>query len=312
MYFPLKFKLLLLRGQEMGILPVYKIFWIFLLLCAATCILQPVMAADNGTITIAYRGSGGSYVGETVVFDGRNTYGNTTLLKITGPGLPAEGVPVNNLNGASGGTTSVEVDQYGAWKYVWYASSVPGVEKLKTGKYTFTATDSHNPDKSSTAFFMLEKPEYKVSSSPNPVNPGNYVEVIGNAEQGITYARIDVADSSGKILHSFTSPVSSSGYFSYGFHVDMSPGQYPVTVSNPALKSSFGTVMSVVPEGGTQPVTIVTTPAQVSASRPAQVTAEMTTEPAPQPTPTKSPVALVTILAGLMAGCIVAGISRRL
>ena len=83
----------------MGIIPVNKIFCSFLLLCAAACVLQPVMA-DNGTITIAYRGSGGGYIGDTIVFDGRNTFGNTTLLKITGPGLPAEGVPVNNLNGA--------------------------------------------------------------------------------------------------------------------------------------------------------------------------------------------------------------------
>ena len=57
----------------MGILPANKVFCILLLLCAAVGILQPVMA-DNGTISIAYRGSGGSYVGETVVFDGRNIY----------------------------------------------------------------------------------------------------------------------------------------------------------------------------------------------------------------------------------------------
>jgi hypothetical protein len=311
MYFPLKFKLLLLRGQKMGFLPEHKIFCSFLLLCAAACILQPVMAADNGTITIAYRGSGGSYVGETVVFDGRNTYGNTTLLKITGPGLPAEGVPVNNLNGPSGATTSIDVDKYGAWKFVWYASSIPGGEKLKSGRYTFTAMDSLQPDKSATTLFMLKKPEYSVSVSPNPVNPGNYVEVIGTAEQGITFAKIDITDSSGKVLHTFTSPVSSSGYFSYGFHVDMNTGQYPVTVSNPALKSSFGTVLSVIPEGVTQPVTIVKTPVQESATRPAEVPVETTTVPVPKPSPTKSPVAPVTILAALMAGVIVAGSSRR-
>ena len=89
----------------MRILPVNRIFYAVLLLFAAACILQPVMA-DNGTITIAYRGSGGSYIGETVVFDGRNTYGNTTLIKISGLGLPPEGVPVTNLNGAAGGSVT--------------------------------------------------------------------------------------------------------------------------------------------------------------------------------------------------------------
>jgi hypothetical protein len=297
----------------MGILPANKVFCILLLLCAAVGILQPVVA-DNGTISIAYRGSGGSYVGETVVFDGRNTYGNTTLIKITGPGLPADGVSANNLNNPAGSTTSVEVDQYGVWKFVWYASSTQGIEKLKTGRYTFTATDSANPDKPATALFMLKKPEYSISASPNPVNPGKYVELVGTAEQGITFAKIDIADSSGRVLHTFTSPVSSSGYFNYGFHVDMDPGQYQVKVSNPELKAPFGTLISVVPEGGTLPVTMVATimtPAQVSAIPTDEVTEEETTVPVAKPSPTKSPVAPLTILAGLMTGLILAAISRR-
>src|SRR5512137_1676389 len=119
----------------MGIIPEHKIFCSFLLLCAAACVLQPVMA-ENGTITIAYRGSGGGYIGDTIVFDGRNTFGNMTLLKINGPGLPSDGVPVNNLNGPSGTATSVGVDQYGMWKFVWYASTIPGLERLQTARYT--------------------------------------------------------------------------------------------------------------------------------------------------------------------------------
>ena len=71
----------------MKILSVNKIFCSFLLLCAAACVLQPVMA-DNGTITIAYRGSGGSYVGDTVVFDGRNTYWEYDPYKNHRPGSP--------------------------------------------------------------------------------------------------------------------------------------------------------------------------------------------------------------------------------
>jgi hypothetical protein len=294
----------------MGVLPVNRIFCVLLLLGAAVCVLQPVMA-DDGTITIAYRGSGGSYIGETVVFDGRNTYGNTTLLKITGPGLPSDGVPVNNLNGPSGTATSVDVDRYGAWKFVWYASIVPGIDKLRTGRYTFTATDSSNPDKSATTLFMLKKPEYSVSASPNPVNPGRYIELIGTAEEGITYAKIEITDSSGRVLHTYTSPVSSSGYFSYGFHVDMDPGQYKVTVSNPALKVPFGTVISVVAEEGTQPVTIIMTPEQGSAIPTAKVTEEVTTEPAPKSSPTRSPVAPETVFAALIAGIIAFGIFRR-
>src|SRR5512136_3203574 len=104
MYFSSKFIFWLSRGHRMIKIPPTKIFSSLLLLCAAACILQPVMA-ENGTITIAYRGSGGSYIGDTVVFDGRNTYGNTTLIKVSGLGLPPEGVPVTNLNGAAGTAT---------------------------------------------------------------------------------------------------------------------------------------------------------------------------------------------------------------
>jgi len=289
---------------------VNKIFCVFLLLLAAPCIIQPVMA-DNGTISIAYRGSGGGYVGDTVVFDGRNTYGNTTMVKINGPGLPSEGVPVNNLNGPSGTGTPVEVDKNGEWRFGWYSSSVPGVEKLMTGRYTFTAIDSANPDRSATASFMLKKPDYSITASPNPVNPGKYVELIGTAEQGVAYAKIDIKDSSGNVLHSYSSPVSSSGYFSYSFHVDMAPGQYPVSVSNPSLKVPFGTVISVVSENGTVPVTTGTVPVQVSAVPVADVTAETTAVPASDPAPTKSPVALVTILAALITGIIAYAISRQ-
>lgn len=287
-----------------------KVFCSFLLLCAAACVLQPVMA-DNGTITISYRGSGGSYVGDTVVFDGRNTYGNTTMLWISGPGLPSEGVPVNNLNGAAGTATSVGVDQNGMWKFVWYASTVPGIEKLATARYTFTAADSRNPDKSATALFMLRKPEYSISAIPNPSKPGDYIELIGTAEQGITSAKIEVKDVSGTVRHTFTSPVGFSGSMSYGFHSDMEPGQYTVTVSNPALKVPFGTIISVVPEKATLPVTNVITPEPGSVLPTNEVPAEITSTQVSETSPARTPVSTVIIIAALVAGMILAPIIRR-
>ena len=294
----------------MKILSLNRIFCSVLLLFAAACVLQPVLA-DNGTISIAYRGAGGSYIGDTVVFDGKNTYGNTTLVKITGPGLPAQGVPVNNLNGVVGTGTPVDGDQYGSWKFGWYSSSVPGVEKLKTGRYTFTATDSVDPSKSSTTLFMLKKPEYSITVSPNPVAPGNYVELVGTAEQGISTAKIEIIDAAGKIVHTYTSPVSSSGYFNYGFHEDMGPGQYQVKVSNPSLKAPFGAVLSVVAEGNSTPAVTALTPEQTLVVPTAGRTEMATPVPATPTMPAKSPVALVTILAALAAGMVAHGISRR-
>jgi hypothetical protein len=277
--------------------------------------MLPVLAAD-GAITIGYRGSGGSYIGETVVFDGRNTYGNTTLLAITGPGLPPSGVPVNNLNGPAGTGTPVEVDQNGAWKFAWYASAVPGIERLNTARYTFIATDKANPEKSSTTFFMLKKPEYSITARPDPVSPGHYLELIGSAEQGITTAKIEIADSSGAVLHSFTSPVSSSGYFSYGLHVDMAPGRYRATVTSPELPVPFSTTFSVVPEEGTpaSPPAVTGTPAAPPATttETAGMTAEAVTSPqASVPAPTRSPLAPFGIFAAILAGVILAGSIRR-
>jgi hypothetical protein len=294
----------------MGKIPVNKIFCSFLLLYAAVCIVQPAMA-ENGTITIAYRGSGGIYIGDTITFDGYNTFGNTTLLKITGPGLPSDGVPMNNLNGPAGTTTSVGVDQYGMWKYVWYASNVPGLEKMQTARYTFTATDSANPEQSTTTSLYLKRPEFYITVSPNPSNPGDYIELIGSTEQDIDSAKIEVTDSSGKVLHTFASPVGAFGYLSYSFHGDMEPGQYTVTVSNPSLKAPYRTIMSVVAPEGTLPVTTVMTPEQGTAIPTAHGTEEATPMPASETSPTKSPVAPLTILAAVLAGIILAGISRR-
>ena len=279
-------------------IPVTTIFSSILLLCAAACILQPVMA-ENGTITIAYRGSGGSYIGETIVFDGRNTYGNATLIKITGPNLPSDGVQVNNLNAPSGTATSVGVDSDGRWKYVWYASSVPGLEKLQTARYTFTATDSSDATKSATTSYMLKKPEFYITVSPNPSNPGDYIELIGSAEQGITSAKIEISDISGTVLHTFTSPVGSSGYMSYGFHGDLVPGQYTVTVSTPSLKDPYKTVMTVV-----APVSSMTVPSVVTVPVTPDVTSEKPPAPASTTLPARSPVLPATILAALIVSIV--------
>ena len=82
--------------------------------------------------------------------------------------------------------------------------------------------------------------------------PGDYVQLNGVAEKGVTYVMIDVSDSNGTKQHSFISPVSGTGSFNYGFHADMPPGNYFVTVSNDAMKNSLMTTLTVVsPENST-------------------------------------------------------------
>ena len=237
----------------MSIIQINRFFSVFVLLIAAICIIQPVLGV-NGTVTISYRGSGGSYIGDTIVFDGQNTIGNITFIRITGPGLPADGVPIYDLNGIPGAGNPVEVNPDGTWKLAWYTSSIKGVEKMQTARYTLTAADLNHPEISSTAQVFMKKAEFYANLSPNPATYADYVSLTGFVERGASYVRIDLTDISGKILRTYSSPVSASGYFNYGFHVDMQPGQYYLTVSNPSLKSPLLMVLTVLPPQTPTPV----------------------------------------------------------
>ncbi|MDD4136268.1 MAG: PEGA domain-containing protein [Methanoregula sp.] len=216
-----------------------------MLVAAAFC-LQPVLAL-NESVSITYRGSGGSYIGDTVIFDGHNTAGNITVLRLTGPDLPAGGVPVYNLNGVEGTGNPVEVNADGSWRFAWYTSTIRGIEKMQTARYYITALDLADPSQSSTTSIMMKKPEFYIVAAPNPLQTGEYLLLVGNAEKGSTDIHITITDSAGTILHTYDLAASASGYFNYGFHVDMQPGIYDVTMSSPSAKSTYHTTITVIP-----------------------------------------------------------------
>ena len=118
----------------MGIFQNYRIYSFLVLIIALLWCFSPVLA-DNGSISITYRGAGGSYIGNLIIFDGYNTVGNTTVLQINGPGLPASGVPVYDLNGPVGAGTPVEVNPDGSWKFVWYTANIQGISRMQTTRY---------------------------------------------------------------------------------------------------------------------------------------------------------------------------------
>ena len=223
---------------------------------AVICIIHPVLAED-GTVSISYRGAGGYNIRDVITFDGRNTVGNTTLLKITGPGLPDTGVPVYNLDGIPGTGNTVPVNADGSWKFVWYSANIAGIEKMITARYTFIAVDLADPEKKASTSILMKKPEFYVNQL-KAAHPGDYVEVSGTAEQSVTYVKIDITDSEGRILHTFISPVSATGSFNYGFRVDIQPGQYTVRVSNPSLENTLTSMFTVVPPE--TPTSALTTP----------------------------------------------------
>jgi hypothetical protein len=284
---------------------VKNYFFSIVLIIAAICIIQPV-SAQNGTITISYRGSGGYYIGDTIVFDGKNTLGNNTLLKITGPDLPSSGVPVYNLGGSPGSGNTVPEEPDGTWRFVWSSANTKGIDKLVTARYTVTAFDLANPGQSASISFFLKKPEFYINPQPGRVLPGDYIQLSGVAEKGVTNVKIDVSDPTGKILHTYTAPVSADGFFNYEFRGDMQPGQYFVSAGNPAMKDILKSTITVEdsarvsPTVTLSPISTLSENGTVTSSIPASPTQKVT------PKPSAAPVSPVAVIAGLVFAGIIA------
>ena len=229
-------------------------------LLLAVILLLCIVPAQAGTVSIAYRGNGGYYIGDSVIFDGKNTVGNTTVITITGPGLPAAGVPPYNLTGDAGTGNTVVTDPSGTWSYTWDSSRAQGAANIDTARYTFTVYDNSNSLINSTVSVFLKQPEFYASLSPNPAVLNDYVQIIGKVESPADTIGIDVIDASGNKVHTFTSPVSAGGYFQYGFHVDLPPGAYTVSISSPSLSASLTKSLTIVNSNANlTPVTSVTT-----------------------------------------------------
>jgi hypothetical protein len=274
--------------QNLDILRLNTWFYPLVMLIMVICIIQPALAVQ-GAVTISYRGAGGYIIGDVITFDGRNTVSNITLLKISGPDLPEAGVPVYNLNGVAGSGNSVPVNADGTWKFVWDTANIAGVEKLMTVRYTITAYDQSSPEKKASTSILLKKPGFYINPQTGSINPGDYVQVSGSAEQGVTYVKIEIVDPEGTVLHTFVSPVSGTGFFNYGFRADMQPGRYSVRVSNPALMDSLTTTLAVVSPGTN---TTASTTAVITSS-PAETVTVLTTAP-PQQTATVGSSASLT------------------
>ena len=273
--------------------PVKSFFLAICLLCAVMCLVPPIAAA-NGTITIAYRGSGGNYIGDTIIFDGKNTIGNTTMIKMSGLGLPPEGVPLYDLSGTPGSGNIAPVDANGMWIFSWY-SSLGDTSKLQTSRYTFTVSDLSSPDQTATTSVMLKKPEFYMIAQPASPGVGDYITIQGMAERGVSYMKIDVLDTSGTVIHTFMSPVSYDGSFAYSFHGDMSPGQYNIIGSNPSMKKNLALGLTIAAPMTATATSFIPSPATPVPTE-TTVTVPVTTVPQ---TPSRIGIASATIILSL-------------
>jgi hypothetical protein len=227
------------------------------LLAVIFCI--PPVLAETGTMSIAYWGSGGYYIGDTIIFDGVSPAGNFTAIKLTGPGLPANGVPLYDLDGSEGTGNPVVVQEDGKWRLVWYTGSIKGVDKMQTARYYITVFDVNNPEVSAKTSVMMKKPEFYVTANPDTLETGDYLQLQGTAEQGISDIHIVISDEVGKVYRTYDTASSRSGYFTYAFRVDMPPGTYYVTISSPSVKNTYRTTITVVPPA-TPAVNVTATP----------------------------------------------------
>ncbi|AGB02486.1 PEGA domain-containing protein [Methanoregula formicica] len=235
------------------------------LLAVIFCI--PPALAETGTMSIAYWGNGGYYIGDTIIFDGVSPAGNSTAIKLTGPGLPANGVPIYDLDGAEGTGNPVIVKEDGKWRLVWYTGSIKGVDKMQTARYYITVFDVNNPEVSAKTSVMMKKPDFFVTANPDTLETGDYLQLLGTAEQGTSDIHIVISDEIGKVYRTYDTAASRSGYFTYAFRVDMMPGTYYVTVSSPSVKNTYRTTITVVPPAAPAAnVTVApTTPAGMAA-----------------------------------------------
>jgi hypothetical protein len=150
-----------------------------LLLAAAICTLAvPVAGAIGMTINATPQNPS---VGDTVTFSGNVTGINTiaVYLFVTGPGLEAGGVTLDNLNIPAGRglfTTAPVNMENGSWSYQWDTSVILGT--LKPGNYTVHVVASpvarmrFNEDESASVGVMFHPPPVTEPETPlEPVIP---------------------------------------------------------------------------------------------------------------------------------------------
>ena len=276
------------------------LFLTSVLFCAVLCSM-PALASD-GKISIAYRGSGGYYVGDTIVFDGLNTAGNVTVLAISGPGLSAQGVPLYNLNGTPGTGNTAKAGSTGLWVFPWDMSRAD-TSLLQTARYTITAWDSAHPEIVATTSVFLKKPEFYLTITPATCWKDDYIEIEGMAEKDVSSLRLDVTDGEGTVLHTYYTPVSALGFFQHGFRIDMEPGRYFVTGSNPAMEQELVASLTVV-----EPETTATATATGTTGPGATVTSAGTTGQEPVSTRAGNGVmALALPLSGALVALVLFG-----
>lgn len=251
----------------------------------------------DGTITITVRGSTDFYIGDRISFDGTSNASQSLVLKITGPGLSADGVPLDNPSGSAGSGSLVTVGSNGKWTYTWDTSLLSNTS-IQTAKYTVYAVDLANPTVSTKIGVMIHKKTLSFTLTPNPVPLGQTITLEGSTTADVSQVRFDLVRvpelASERSSIGYDIRLAADGSFTKQFHADLPAGTYAATVKTPdgSLSSTQSyviglnqtesaaevqtTVATTVATLTSVPTTIATTAVSTQAASQTQVPASTT------------------------------------
>jgi hypothetical protein len=263
-------------------------------------LIVPGASADfvgqTGTITIEHIGEDRIVVGRDIPVLGTSTVSPNLVIKILGPGLPADGVSPVDLAGTPGKGVSVTAGSDSKWSYVWRTSGVQG-GVLSTARYTIRAADATYPGIYADTSVFITKPDMAITVNPSTISPMEFVTIAGHITGGSSTARVDVipltGTQAGTIVRTYQTGVDVNNRFETGVRMDLPPGQYEVRVTNPADGNSVSTTLTATGSGAT-----TATPTATSTATPGSPTVTMT---AATPAPTAPSPAGTTVAATVPA-----------
>lgn len=190
----------------------------------------------DGVIAIMIRGSTDFNIGDRIYFDGTSNASQSLVLKMVGPGLPSEGVPLDNPSGTAGSGSLVTVGSNHKWTYAWDTNLLSNTS-VQTAKYTIYAVDLANPTVSTKTAVMIHKRTLAFTLSPNPVPVGQTITLAGSTTADVTQIRFDMVRvpelSNVRSSVGYDILLAADGSFTKQFHADLPEGTYVATVKTP-------------------------------------------------------------------------------
>jgi hypothetical protein len=196
-------------------------------------------------VTISADGTQSYYLGEKVVFRGKNTRSGSTYLFLTGPNLAVSGVKLTSpkIAAASGNPdtfTIAATKPDNSWEYSWYTANLP----LDAGTYTISAAGgpetADQPDAANVGI-IVKRPFIMALPSTLSVTPGQPFTVTGTAEGQVPEVQIWIIGNNS--VYTAKTPVNPDATFTFtadsALSGKLSAGQNYLFVQHPMQNNRF-------------------------------------------------------------------------